>query len=162
MDEAPEKNVITYQKLLEYALWLIGQRRYSRGKLHEKLIKRGSDIVTIEAVLHRLKELAYVDDRKFAHDITENLHQRGKSKRYIALALRKRLIPEEDIHIALDELTDNPEHIILLIQHYERRRPGSITDRDKRQKLMQSLIRKGFDYTHVQEAIKLYQQSSDI
>lgn len=62
-----------YERLLAYALWLLSKKRYTCSEISKKLkafIKR-HELIESEAsaqVIDRLKELNYLNDRKFAED----------------------------------------------------------------------------------------------
>ncbi len=53
-------------KLWEYALKVLGGRAHSTGELRQKLRLRAAKIDDVENMLVRLKELGYLDDRRFA------------------------------------------------------------------------------------------------
>lgn len=53
-------------RLWEYALKVLAGRAHSIGELREKLRRRAERIADIDAILARLKENGYLDDRRFA------------------------------------------------------------------------------------------------
>ncbi len=55
-------------KLLDYAARLLSGRAYTTGEMREKLRRKASDPGDVAGVLDRLKELGYLDDRRFAQD----------------------------------------------------------------------------------------------
>lgn len=52
--------------LWEYALRLLGGRARSTGEVRQKLLTRAERADDVDAAIARLKELGYLDDRKFA------------------------------------------------------------------------------------------------
>lgn len=53
-------------RLWEYALKVLAGRAHSIGELREKLRRRAERAADIDAILARLKENGYLDDRRFA------------------------------------------------------------------------------------------------
>lgn len=54
------------QALLAYAVKLLAGRAHSTGELREKLRHRAEQVTAVDAILARLKDNGYLDDRKFA------------------------------------------------------------------------------------------------
>jgi len=52
--------------LWTYALKVLGGRAYSIGELREKLRRRAEKAADVDDILARLKDLGYLDDRRFA------------------------------------------------------------------------------------------------
>jgi regulatory protein len=52
--------------LWNYALRVLGGRAYAVGEIREKLRRRAAKEEDVDATLARLKELGYLDDRRFA------------------------------------------------------------------------------------------------
>ncbi len=52
--------------LWDYALKVLGGRAHSTGELREKLLRRAERSEDADAVLSRLKESGYLDDRRYA------------------------------------------------------------------------------------------------
>ena len=53
-------------QLLNLALRTLGGRAYSTGELREKLRKRAARAEDVDAVLAKLRQNGYLDDRRFA------------------------------------------------------------------------------------------------
>jgi len=54
--------------LWEYAVKVLGGRAYSIGELREKLRRRAERAGDVDGVLARLKDVGYLDDRRFAEN----------------------------------------------------------------------------------------------
>jgi regulatory protein len=63
-ERAPKR--LNSEALWDYALKALGSRAQSSGQLREKLRRRAESDADIDAVLARLKERGYLDDRRFA------------------------------------------------------------------------------------------------
>jgi len=57
---------LTGEALWSYALKLLAGRAHSIGELREKLRRRAAEAGEVDGVMDRLKELGYLDDRRFA------------------------------------------------------------------------------------------------
>jgi regulatory protein len=78
---------------MNYALRLLGGRAYSVGELREKMRPHAARVENIEAVLRKLKELGYVDDRKFAENYAaSSLENEGLGKMRVLRDLRQRRV----------------------------------------------------------------------
>ena len=66
---------------MEYALKLLGQRRYSTAKLRNKLLEKKATEEEVKKILKRLKEWKYLDDFEFAKSFVQtrcHLNPRGE------------------------------------------------------------------------------------
>jgi regulatory protein len=72
--------------LREYAVRLLAGRAHSIGELRYKLQRRAADAGEVDAVLSRLKEHGYLDDRRFAEGYAEA--RRGENRFGRARVLR--------------------------------------------------------------------------
>lgn len=63
-----ERKPLDDDALWAYALKLLAARAHSQGELREKLRRRAERAAGVDAVLARLKDDGYLDDRKFAEN----------------------------------------------------------------------------------------------
>jgi regulatory protein len=63
-----ERKPLDDDELWAYALKLLAARAHSQGELREKLRRRAARVAGVDAVLARLKDDGYLDDRKFAEN----------------------------------------------------------------------------------------------
>lgn len=79
--------------LWEYALRILSGRAYSIGELREKLRRRAQRAADIEEILARLKDIGYLDDRRFAEGFaTARLSGDGLGPARVARDLRRRRV----------------------------------------------------------------------
>jgi regulatory protein len=79
--------------LFNYALRALGGRAHSQGELREKLRRRAADTGALEAVLGRLKEAGYLDDRRFAEGFAAaRLENQGLGSARVLRDLRQRRV----------------------------------------------------------------------
>jgi regulatory protein len=83
-------------ELLNYAVRVLGGRAHSRGELREKLRRRAERAEDVDAVLAKLKELNYLDDRRFAENYAAaRLENQGLGKMRVLRDLRQhRVAPQ--------------------------------------------------------------------
>jgi regulatory protein len=80
-------------QLLNLALRALGGRAHSTGELKQKLLKRASAPEDVEAVLAKLKQAGYLDDRRFAeHYAAARLENQGLGKMRVLRDLRQRRV----------------------------------------------------------------------
>jgi regulatory protein len=65
MDERKPR-LLNAEALWSFALRILTGRAYSIGDLREKLRRRAERVADIDEIIQRLKELGYLDDRRFA------------------------------------------------------------------------------------------------
>jgi regulatory protein len=80
-------------ELLSLALRALGGRAYSTGEMKEKLRKRAESAADVDAVLRKLKEAGYLDDRRFAENYASaRLENQGLGKMRVLRDLRQRRV----------------------------------------------------------------------
>jgi len=80
-------------ELLNYAVRALGGRAHSTGELREKLRRRAERAEDVDLVLARLKELGYLDDRRFAETYAASrLENQGLGKMRVLRDLRQRRV----------------------------------------------------------------------
>ncbi|HEX5230062.1 MAG TPA: regulatory protein RecX [Bryobacteraceae bacterium] len=80
-------------KLLNVALRALGSRAHSSGELREKLRRRSQSEADVDAVLAKLKESGYLNDRRFAENFAATrLEDQGLGKMRVLRDLRQRRV----------------------------------------------------------------------
>ena len=80
-------------ELLNYAVRALGGRAHSTGELREKLRRHAERAEDVDAVLAKLKELGYLDDKRFAESYAAaRLENQGLGKMRVLRDLRQRRI----------------------------------------------------------------------
>jgi len=78
---------------MNLALRALGGRAYSIGELAEKLRRRAEHAADVDAVLKKLKEAGYLDDRRFAENFAAaRLENEGLGKMRVLRDLRQRRV----------------------------------------------------------------------
>jgi regulatory protein len=80
-------------KLLNVALRALGGRAHSSGELRDKLRRRAENDQDVDAVLAKLKESGYLNDRRFAESYAAaRLQNQGLGKMRVLRDLRQRRV----------------------------------------------------------------------
>jgi len=133
----------------EKAYQYLGYGDLSRKRLYEKLTRFGIRAEVAEATCDQMEERGFVDDSKLALRLAVRFAE-GKywGPRRILPELLQRGIPMEEAREAVDALevdfTESVRH------HLETKyRNYDLKDRKVRQKVVQGLLRLGFDYEDI-------------
>lgn len=138
------------------ALWYLSRGDLSRKKLHEKLIQGGfMPSAAIQAV-ERMEELSLIDDTRLAQRLYEYLSESGASKREILYKLQNKGIPSDIAKqvIEADESSESDKLQKLIKTKYA----SKLQNEENVKKVFAALIRKGYNYSDVREALKAYSE----
>src|SRR3954447_8450211 len=92
MDERKPR-LLNAEALWSFALKVLSGRAYSIGELREKLRRRAERISDLDEIIPRLKELGYLDDRRFAESFaTARLSNEGFGRGRVINDLRQRRV----------------------------------------------------------------------
>lgn len=147
-----------YVRAKSRALWLLDRYQYTERRLKDKLRSAGfSDEISQKAV-ERLKELGVIDDSALALRFAEECSGRGISKRAAYAKLMQKGFDSGTIKEALQSTDfDEREQLKELI---ERKYASKIAEGETG-KVYAALIRKGFSYNAVRNALKSYGEELD-
>jgi regulatory protein len=154
-----------YARALEYALIRPRSQREMRDYLYRKTkdtrtkmgdIRKGVSPELTERVFNRLSDKAYLDDEKFALFWVENRNVRkGSSLRKLQSELQTKGVDRAIIERTLEDTdrsdTDELQKIIL----------KKASRYDDEQKLIAYLMRQGFRYDDVKEALRALGEAQD-
>jgi regulatory protein len=95
MVEKPDRR-LNAERIWTYALRLLGGRAYSTGELREKLRRRALHEADVDNAVARLKDLGYLDDRRFAESFAAARLSGDKhgSTRVVQDLRRRRVAPK--------------------------------------------------------------------
>lgn len=145
-----------YIRAKSRGMWFLDRSDYSEKTLYEKICAGGISSSAAAKAVARLKDLGLVNDEVFARRLAERMNESGISKRECYAKLYAKGIPSAVIKEVLDETDfDEISQIETVISKKYRTK---ISDKENIQKVYAALIRKGFSYSAVREAIKKYTQ----
>ena len=148
-----------YLRAKSRALWCLDRAPYSEKGLYDKLITARFSPKTAAAVIKRLKELGLIDDVRYAERLCEYFKDSNVSKREMFHKMLLKGLPKEVINDALSncEIDELSQIKTLLSKKYK----NKMESKEDTQKVYASLIRKGFSYSAVKEALKNYTEDTD-
>ncbi|HZU23971.1 MAG TPA: regulatory protein RecX [Bryobacteraceae bacterium] len=80
-------------ELMDYAVRLLGGAAHSSGEVRERLRRRAAQAKDVDAVLGRLKDLGYLNDRRFAETwAASRLENEGHGRARVLRDLRQRRV----------------------------------------------------------------------
>lgn len=138
-------------ELFQYALRLLSARSYAEAVFRRKLARRGSP-EEVEATLHRVKELGYLDDRKYAEGYVRlNQGRWGAGK--LRQLLRGKGVSKAVVDAVLADLepeTDPVAEALRLLERYPSRYKG------EKAKAIRFLVNRGYPLSAALEAWERY------
>lgn len=137
---------------------LISRTLVSRAELIARLMQKGERPQDCEAAAVWLEELGMLDDAKTAATVARHYAAKGYGRKKIESELFRRKIPRELWAEALSELGDGSEELERLV---ERRLRGRVPDEKELGRLQGYLLRRGFSWQQVREALERYGAEDD-
>ena len=148
--------VSEYERVRERILWYLDRSDRTEKELRDRLSRSDFSKSVCDEVICRLKEVGLIDDRRYAIRYAERCMQAKMSRRQTYAKLISKGISREIASDALDENeVDEGAQIRALI---EKKYKTKLSDPQNTQKVYAALIRKGFSYGAVRDALKLYNE----
>lgn len=165
-DEIDEESLNHHLKESDYiraksrGMWFLDRADYSERTLYEKIVAGGISNTAAARAVARIKELGFIDDVRLASRLAERMSDANISKREAYAKLYQKGISADIIKSVLEETNfDEVSQVEAVIQKKYR---AKMSDKDNIQKVYAALIRKGFSYSAVREAIKKYTQEIEL
>jgi len=156
---------MTRDKLFQKALKMLAARPRSEGQLRDRLnAVPGVDRATVDDCIARLKEMGFLDDRRFAESYALNRSgskPMGRSRVARELAVKK--VARSTIDEALDSVLDPAEEEKLIDRAIEKRiqTRGRPSDQAASRRMFQHLARLGFDYELIIRKVRELRESGE-
>ena len=132
---------------------MIGSRPLSKRELTRRLVRKGADAEDAGAAADWLEDIGAVNDREYAALLVRHYAGKGYGRARIREEMRRRGVDRELWDEALEELPDQTETLDRLIQKKCR---GDLSDRREVRRVSESLMRRGFSWSEVKEALRRY------
>ncbi len=136
---------------------MLARRAYSVAQLRRALERKFPDSNEIPAALARLRELGYLDDRKFAEHVAGSMvRERRFGRHRVRRELKAKLVDYRTIEPALEqayESVDERELLEITLEKKIKRLKRPVT-RARLASLCQSLLRRGFRADDIMKAIR--------
>ena len=138
------------------ALWYLSRGDLAEKKLKEKLIAGGFMLSAVNRATERMKELGLIDDERLAERLYGYLSESGASKREILHKLQNKGIPFDIAKSVVEnDDADESEKLIKLIKT---KYAGKLGTEEGVRKTFNTLIRHGYSYGDVRDALKAYSE----
>ena len=143
-----------YKRAKGYVIWRLSSQSYHSQQLARLLRERYVSAETIERVLQECQEWGYLDDSAWLASFVARHRQRLSGRALIAKLRSKGL--DADALQAVPELCGDANDEIAAVQQLleTRYRSKSLTEPASKKKVIASLLRRGYSYELVREAIR--------
>jgi len=142
---------------LSAALRMLARRPYSVAEMRRALEKKFPDSSQVPKAIARLRELHYLDDKKFAEHYASSLaRNRAYGRHRIRRELKAKLVDYRQIEPALQQAfgeTSEPELLLQTLEKKLRTLRLPLT-RPRFHSLCQSLLRRGFNSGDIIKAVR--------
>lgn len=146
------KQTAVLDKAYMRSLDMLSRRARSEWELRDYLRRKDYEPDVIDQIITRLKKSKYIDDYNFAKAWVDNRRLlKATSKRKLSQELKQKRVEQSVIDEVLAE--DDTDELAVIREIIVKKRTQSRYQDD--QKLIAYLLRQGFSYGDVKEAIKL-------
>ncbi len=143
-----------YVRAKSRALWFLDRADRSEKTLFAKIVDGNISPAAAAEVIERFKELGLVDDKRYAENLAEKYLSQNFSKRQVYAKIVSKGVPSAVVNEVLKETeTDEVAQIKSLI---EKKYKTKIDTKENTQKTVAALMRRGFNYSAVRDALKEY------
>ena len=152
-----------YQSAKQIAFSRLDRRECSSQDIYRHLIKKGVSSEIASAIVSELMASNLIDDLRFTRMLARQQAANGKGPNVIRQKLR-----EKGIQIELAKVREITEEVTQIKELdaakaiLERRYPTAALDRRESVRAYQALLRRGFSYSVVQQALKLLKDSKKV
>jgi regulatory protein len=113
------------EALLAYALRALSSRALTISELRDKLCRRAVEASDVEHVITRLKELRYLDDRRFAEAFAAaRKENQGFGRMRVITELRRRRVSPAVANAAVERTFQDADEIEMIEQYLQRKYRG--------------------------------------
>ena len=141
------------------ALRIIGSRQMSRREITERLTRKGESAENAQAAADFLERIGALNDEEYAASIVRHYSARGYGEGRIRSELSRRGVPREMWESALSMRTVDADVIDRFIINRLR---GGTPDRKALKKLTDALLRRGFSWEEIKEALERNRAAEDL
>ena len=148
-----------YRRAKSRAVWYLDRMDHTEKGLYNKLLRAGFGEKASAKVVARFVEVGLIDDERFAQNYAERLMEANVSKREAMQKMLQKGVPYELAKRVLSESeTDELTQIKKLLDKKYRTK---LNDERGAEKVFAALVRKGFSFGAVREALKSYIEESE-
>lgn len=143
----------------ERALNMLEKRQMSRMELIKKLTEKGESPESAEKAAELMERIGAVNDSEYAGAVARHYKRMGYGDGRVRRELIKRGVDRELWDEAIEEAPENPEKLDALIER--KLRNADLTDRKSLKRATDMLLRRGFSWREIKEALGRYTDALD-
>ena len=149
----PDKQPESFERAKERALWYLDRSSLTEKALRERLMRSFVPGV-VDRVIERLIDYGFINDEDYARRYCESCMRSNISKRETVQKLYLKGIPIDLAKSTVEEYTwDMVAQIKALLQ---KKYSSKLNDEQSIKKVFAALLRKGFGYGDIKDALKEY------
>lgn len=141
------------------AVYYLSNGDLSKKALVQKLKMAGFMEENCYAAMVRMCELGYIDEERYAKRLLEILAAQNTSLREAQHKLYEKGIEPEIIKTALLDYDIDP--VLQIKNIIDKKYSSKLTDKDSINKVFTALVRKGFDFGDIKQALREYAEFSE-
>lgn len=145
----------------EYALYCLDRRSYSCKELADKLMSAKNPVESaVTQTIEKLVRLGFLDDARYAAELARTyIESRHYGLRKAAFEMKRRGLSRELIEDALAAYSEDEQIAEQLSELIAKKYARYLTDENDRksiEKVTAALVRRGFDYADIRDAIRAW------
>jgi len=144
--------------LKEKALELLTRKPQSRRQLEKKLEEWGADEEETASICDRMETLGYLNDEAYAIMVVQHYANKGFGAKKLRDELYRRGVPRDLWESALEQADDPSSAIDAFV---EKKLSGKDPDRKELEKVSAALLRRGFSWSEIRDALSRYRVQLD-
>lgn len=155
----PLKDPSSVEHGYEYGLFLLSLRLRTEGEIREKMLGRGYLAEVIEEVITRLRDLKYIDDRRYAEVYLDNFKRfKTYGQFFIKQKMFQKKLPRDIVEAVIEEGLPLDEEMAIAQRFLAKNFPGFMTakkslDYEDKQKIAHRMAARGFSGRVVSKAV---------
>ncbi len=152
---------LEYQRVKRYTLWRLGMQSYHSAQLTKLLRERCVQQHNIDRICTFLQSASYIDDKKWVENLISRLSQRY-SKRLLIAKLHSKGLSKQECELFIQKLCTSESELAAIKRLLKTRyHSKNCAIPAQRHKVIQSLQRRGFKYTHILAALPTQEECFD-
>ena len=141
------------KKALEYAGKALSYRMLSEKQLYDKIIAKGFSEENAEYAVELFKKYGGINDEEYCESLIRTYKAKGYGEKRIAQKLREAGIDRE---LSSERMEDFEPDYSKMQKYIASKIKSENPDRQTVKKVFDGLLRKGFSYSQVKEALNKY------
>jgi regulatory protein len=148
-----------YVRAKSRAVWYLDRSAHTEKGLYDKLVRAGFKKEACARVIARFIEVGLLDDTRYAENYAERLMEANVSKREAVQKMLQKGVPYDLAKQVLEDTeADEGTQIRNLI---EKKYRSKLNAENGTKKVFDALVRKGFSFSAVREALKSFIEESE-